>query len=150
MRPRAKRRLALVAVTASIVVGAAVVFAIATFGTSSRSGSQTQSTKPVYGTFGAFGIAYGVRGSRLLTRFGRPDRKRNGCWIYRIHGDAFRGIELNAQTAGMDAVRYCFFSGVVATIENHWPPGVRNTKPSGEWLAPLTYGCGGGPCKLNV
>jgi hypothetical protein len=154
MGARAKRRLAIGTVATLVTVGAVIVFVIARSGSSSHSGSRShnseQTSKEVYGTFGTFGVAYGIRGSQLLTRFGAPDQKRNGCWIYRIHGDAFHGIKLNAQTAGMDAVRYCFYSGVVAIIENHWPPGIRNNSQSGAWLAPLTYGCGGGPCKLKI
>ena len=123
-----------------------------------RSGNSThhapptagQPSKPVYGTFGAFGVAYGAHGKQLLARFGTPDQKRNGCWMYRVSGDAFHGIKLNPQTAGMDAVRYCFYSGVVALIENHWPSGIRNQLPSGKWMAPLTYGCGGGPCENQI
>jgi hypothetical protein len=153
MRARAKRRLALGTVAGLVTVGAVAVLVIAWPGSSSRSGSQSktskQTSKEVYGTFGTFGVAYGVHGSQLLARFGAPDQKRNGCWIYRIYGDAFHGIKLNAQTAGMDAVRYCFYIGVVAIIKNHWPPGIRNNSQSGVWLAPLTYGCGGGPCKLQ-
>lgn len=134
-------------VTATTAVGALV---ITRSGTSNRSGSPSLASKEIFGTFGAFGIAYGTRASRLLARFGTPEQRNNGCWIYRVRGGSFRGIKLSAQEAGMDAVRYCFFSGVVAIIENHWPPGVRNNSLSGEWLAPLTYGCGGGPCKVRV
>ena len=150
MGARAKRRLAIGTLAGLVIVGAVVVLVVAWPSGSGRNASRSRSSKEVYGTFGAFGVAYGARGRQLLTRFGRPDRKRNGCWIYRVDGDAFHGIKLNQQTAGMDAVRYCFYSGVVAIIENHWPPGIRNHSPSGKWLVPLTYGCGGGPCKLQI
>jgi hypothetical protein len=146
----AKRRLAIGAVATLVAAGAVVVFVITWSGSSSRSGRERRTSKEVYGTFGTFSVAYGARGNQLLARFGAPDQKRNGCWIYRIHGDAFHGIKLNPQTAGMDAVKYCFYTGVVAIIKNHWPPGIRNNSPSGAWIEPLTYGCGGGPCKLKV
>ena len=149
MGARAKRRLAVGTIAALVIVGAVAVFVIASSGSSRRNGSPTDTAKPVYGTFGAFGITYGARRSQVRARFGAPDQKRNGCWIYHVSADAFHGIKLSPQTTGMDAVRYCFFSGVVAVIENHWPPGIRNHKKGGEWLAPLTYGCGGGPCKLQ-
>jgi hypothetical protein len=149
MGARARRRLVIASVAVSVIVGAVVVFVVAWSGSASHDGKESQPSKEVYGTFGAFGVAYGVRPSQLLKRFGAPDQKRNGCWIYRI-GDTFRGIKLNPQTAGMDAVRYCFYSGVLAIIEDHWPPGVRNHLPSGAWYAPMTYGCGGGPCSNRV
>jgi hypothetical protein len=143
MGARAKRRLVIGTVATLIAVGAVVVFVIASSGSSSRSGS----SKEVYGTFGTFGVAYGIRGSQLLKRFGEPDQKRNGCWIYRIRGTVFHGIKINPQTAGMDAVRYCFYVGVVATIQDHWRPGMHMPEP---WTAPVTFGCGGGPCKRQV
>ena len=102
--------------------------------------------KEVYGTFGAFGVADGARGSQVLRRFGAPDQKRNSCWIYRIRGGMFHGIKIIPQIAGMDAVRYCFYDGVVAIIEDHWRPGTYNPQ-LGPWTAPVTYGCGDGPCK---
>jgi hypothetical protein len=150
MRARAKRRLALGTVAGLVTVGAVAVLVIAWPGSSSRSGSQSktskQTSKEVYGTFGTFGVAYGVHGSQLLEEFGAPDQKRGGCWIYRIRGGEFHGIKLIPQIAGMDAVRYCFYIGVVAMIEDHWRPGTYNPQ-LGPWTAPVTYGCGGGPCK---
>jgi hypothetical protein len=144
MRPRAKRSLALVAIPVLGIVGAVVVFAVASSRSSGRGGST--SFKEVYGTFGAFGVAYGARESQLLTRFGSPDQKRNGCWIYRIRNGEFHGIKLIPQIAGMDTVRYCFYTGVVAVIEDHWRPGTYNAQ-QGPWLAPVTWGCGNGPCR---
>ena len=143
---RARRKLGFAAIAAMIIVGAAIM-AVALPGRSSRSGSHNQSSKEVFGTFGAFGVAYGTHGTQLLARFGAPDQKRNGCWIYRIHGTTFRGIKLIPQIVGMDAVRYCFFSGVVATIEDHWRPGMQKSPEPGPWTAPVTYGCGGKSCQ---
>lgn len=152
MGPRARRRAAHVGV-ASLVIGVAVTsFLVTHTGRSSpdRSSRTSQPSKEVYGTFGAFGVSYGTHRTELLARFGEPDQKRNSCWIYRVSRTSFHGIKLNPQTVGMDAVRYCFYGGAVAIIENHWPPGIRNHSQSGKWLAPLTYGCGGGPCISTV
>lgn len=154
MSTRAKRRLALGTVAALVTIGAVAVLVIAWPGSSSRSGSNSQTSeqtsKEVYGTFGAFRVAYGVRGSRLLKGFGAPDAKRGGCWIYRIRGGAsFHGVKLIPQIAGMDAVRYCFFSGVVAMIEDHWRPGMHNSPDPEPWTAPVTFGCAGKPCQLQ-
>lgn len=153
MGARAKRRVAIGTVATLVTVGAVVVLLLAWSGSSSRSGSKSQTSeqtsKEVFGTFGAFGVAYGARGSRLLTRFGAPDQKRGGCWIYRIRGGAFHGIKLIPQIAGIDAVRYCFYSGVVATIEDHWRRGMHNSPDPGPWTAPVTFGCAGKPCQLQ-
>jgi hypothetical protein len=153
MGARAKRRLAIGTVATLVSVGAVAVLVIAWSGSSSRSGSQSQTSKQTskevygtFGTFGTFGVVYGVHGSQLLARFGAPDQKRHGCWMYRIRGEAFHGIKLIPQIAGMDAVRYCFYNGVVAIIKDHWRPGTYNPQ-LGPWTAPVTYGCGGGPCK---
>jgi hypothetical protein len=146
MGARARRRLVVGTVATLVTVGAVVVFVIAWAGSSGHSGSESKSSKEVYGTFGAFGVSYGVRGSQLLTRFGPPDQKRGGCWIYRVRGGAFHGIKLIPQIAGIDTVRYCFYSSVVAIIEDHWRPGTYNAQ-TGPWTAPVTYGCGDGPCK---
>lgn len=147
MRARAKRRLAIGTVAAVIIVGAVVVFVVAWSGSSGRNGSQSQTSKEVFGTFGAFGISSGMHGRELAARLGEPDQKRNSCWIYRIHGKSFHGIKIVPQTAGMDAVRYCFFSGVVAIIEDHWRK-VNGKDPYPEpWTAPITFGCGSRPCQ---
>jgi hypothetical protein len=152
MGARAKRRLAIGAVATLVTVGAVVALVVAWSGSSSR-GSQTQTakqtSKEVFGTFGTFGVAYGVRGSQLLRRFGPPDQKRDGCWIYRIRGGAFHGIKLIPQIAGMDAVKYCFYSGVVAIIKDHWRPGIHNSPEPEPWTAPVTFGCAGKPCQLQ-
>jgi hypothetical protein len=149
MGARAKRRLAIGTVATLVAIGAVVVFLIASSGSSGRNGNQSQTTKEVFGTFGAFGVVYGVRGSQLLKQLGAPDQKRDGCWIYRIRGGAFNGIKLIPQIAGMDAVKYCFFSGVVAFIKDHWRPGMHGSPDPKPWTAPVEYGCGGGPCKLQ-
>jgi hypothetical protein len=153
MGARAKRRLAIGTVATLVTVGAVIVFVIARSGSSSHSGSRShnseQTSKEVYGTFGTFGVAYGVHGSQLRRRFGAPDQKRGGCWIYHIRAGAFHGIKLIPQIAGMDAVRYCFYSGVITTIEDHWRPGMHSSPQPESWTAPVTYGCGGGPCKVQ-
>lgn len=149
MGPRAKRRLAIATAATLVTVGALAVFLIASSGSSGRNGSQSQTTKEVFGTFGAFGVVYGIRGSQLLKQLGAPDQKRDGCWIYRIRGGVFHGIKLIPQIAGMDAVKYCFFSGVVAFIKDHWRAGMHNSPDPEPWTAPLTFGCAGKPCQLQ-
>jgi hypothetical protein len=101
--------------------------------------------REVYGTFGSFGVPSGSEPKEVLARLGPPDKKRGGCWIYRVSGHTFHGTKLIPQIAGIDAVRYCFYSGVVAIIEDHWRPGTYNLQ-QGPWQAPVTYGCGDGPC----
>ena len=116
----------------------------------SRESTAVQPPKAITGTFGSFGIPYGMRGKELAARFGEPDQKRNSCWIYRIRGATFHGIEFVPETAGMDAVRYCFYAGVVAIIEDHWRK-VNGTYPSHEpWTAPVTFGCGSSKCHSSV
>jgi len=137
------------AAVAALVIAAGVAAYVVTHSGSSspgRASKASRSSAEVYGTFGAFGVAYGARESQLLTRFGPPDQKRNGCWIYRIRNGEFHGIKLIPQIAGMDTVRYCFYTSVVAVIEDHWRSGTYNPQ-QGPWLAPVTWGCGNGPCR---
>ncbi len=146
MGARAKRRLAIGTLVGLVIVGAVVVFVVAWPSSSGRNQSHSQSSKEVYGTFGAFSIVSGMHANEVIARLGEPDQKRNDCWIYRIHGETFHGIKILPQIAGMDAVRYCFYVSVVAMIEDHWRKGTYNPQ-IGPWQAPVTYGCGNGPCK---
>lgn len=126
-----------------IAAGAVGAFFATRSGGPSPSRNRSPAQKEVYGTFGAFGVSYGTSARQLFARLGAPDQKQGSCWMYRIRGGRFNGIKLLPQIAGMDAVRYCFYSGVIATIEDHWHP----PHPVGKaWLPPLTFGCGGGPC----
>jgi hypothetical protein len=149
---RAKGKLAIGAVAALSVAGAVAALTATHSGMShhggGRSHTRPQSSKEVYGIFGAFGISYGTRPRQLLARLGAPDRKRAGCWIYRIRGGTFHGFKLIPEIARMDTVRYCFFSGVVSIIEDHWRPAHPGSPDPQPWIAPLEFGCGGRPCKL--
>lgn len=142
MGPRARRRLAAAAIALVAVAIGATVYATQSGGHSSGP------PKEIYGTFGAFGVSYGTTGKQLLAKFGPPDAKRGGCWIYRIHGDTFRGIKL-IQLPYVDGVRYCFYGKVVSEIEDHrtYPAAVvKRFGPEKPWSPPLTYGCGGKAC----
>lgn len=130
-----------------IIASTVAVFVLARSSGGNASRSPTRSAKEVYGIFGAFGIAYGTAPSQLLARFGEPDRKSNRCWMYRIRGGAFPGTKLMPEIAGMNAVRYCFFAGVVSMIEDHWRPGQKKSPAPGSWTPPLEFGCGGKPCQ---
>ena len=139
MGPRAKRRAALAAGIAVLAAGAGIaVYATHLPGASAA--------KEVYGTFGAFGVSYGDTRTQLVARVGRPDRKRNGCWIYDVHDARLGDSTVPAQVGGMDAVRYCFAEGVVSVIEDHWPPRSGWPHP---WIPPVTYGCGGKKCVVT-
>lgn len=148
MGPRAKRRLAHIAIAALIIAAGVTAFLLTRSGSSSpgRSSKAGPSSKEVYGTFGAFSIVSGMHANEVTALLGEPDQKRNSCWVYRIHGETFHGIKVIPQIAGMDAVRYCFYAGVVAMIEDHWRNGTYDPQ-IGPWQAPVTYGCGNGPCK---
>lgn len=141
MGARARRRLAIAGIAALIVASAVTALVI------TQSGSHA--SKEVFGTFGAFGVTDGMRSAEVLARFGAPDQKRSGCWIYRIREGTFHGIKLLPQVAGIDAVRYCFYGGVVTVIEDHWRL-VNGISAFGQpWIAPLTFGCGGKPCQRS-
>lgn len=144
---RTRRRLIVGGITAVIVVFAAAVFVFARSPGGSASRGPDRSTSVVYGIFGAFGIAYGTTPRQLLARAGEPDRKSNGCRTYVIRGGTFNGIKLLPQIAGMDAVRYCFFDGVVSIIADHWRPGQKRSPAPGPWTPLLEFGCGGRPCR---
>ena len=148
MGPRARRRLAYAAIAALVIAAGVAAFLVTRSGSSSpdRPSKADRSSKEIYGTFGAFNIVSGMHANQVAARLGAPDQTRNSCWIYRIHGETFHGIKIIAQIAGMDAVRYCFYDGVVAIIEDHWRKGTYNTQ-IGPWQAPVTYGCGNGPCR---
>lgn len=137
------------AAVAALVIAAGVAAYVMTHSGSSspgRASKASRSSAEVYGTFGAFGVAYGVRSRQLLARFGPPDQRRGGCWIYRISGQTFHGTKLGPQLAGVDAVRYCFYSGVLAIIEDHWRKTNGKYPYREPWAAPITYGCGGHAC----
>jgi hypothetical protein len=104
----------------------------------------------VYGTFGSFGVPSGSTPKEVLARLGPPDRKRGGCWIYGVSGHTFHGVKILPQIAGIDAVRYCFYGGVVSIVEDHWRK-VNGLDPFGEpWVGPMSFGCGGKPCQNTV
>ena len=145
MGPRARRRLVIGGIAALTIIGGITALLVTRSGSPNRSGNEKQTPTEVYGTFGAFGVSYGKTARDLVAQLGVPDRKRHGCWTYRINGGSFNGIKLLPQIAGMDAVRYCFYSGVVATIEDHWRPGTGDPSPN-PWIPPLQFGCGGQPC----
>lgn len=145
-----KRRLAISAVVVLVIAAAITGLVLATSGSSSSSQSTTQTSKEVYGVFGAFGITDGMRESQVLARLGPPDHKRNGCLVYRVHGQTFHGFNLHPQLTGVDAVRYCIYVGVVSVIEDHWHPVNGAPLVGYPWSAPMQYGCGGKPCQRQT
>jgi hypothetical protein len=135
--------------SAALLIAATVTATVLVTGSGKASKSaRRQSSKVLYGTFGAFGISDGATGRQLLARFGSPDRKRNGCWIYRIRGGVFHGINVLPQIGGVDAVRYCFYSGVVSVIEDHYRAGSHENPFPQPWIPPLEFGCGGKQCHV--
>lgn len=145
---RAKRRLVVGTALALTVAAGIVAFAVTRPGSSSpaRSSKLGHKSAEVFGTFGSFGITYGLTQDELAARVGQPFQKRNGCWTYRVHGGTFAGVSIPSQLGTVDAVRFCFFSGGVATIGDHWRQ-VNGRDPYGHpWVPPVTFGCGGGPC----
>lgn len=129
------------AIASLLIAGGAVAFVMM----SSHSG---HAAGEVYGTFGSFGIPSGATSKEVLARLGAPDEKRDGCWVYRVNGKTFHGTRILPQIAGIDAVRYCFWStvGVVSNVEDHWRP-VNGLNPFAHpWMAPIEFGCGGEPC----
>lgn len=147
MSVRARSKLGVAGIAALIIACTVAVFVLARSPGGKASGSPTQSINDVSGIFGAFGIAYGTTRSALAARFGEPDRKRDGCWIYIIRGGTFHEMKLLPQIGSMDAVRYCFFDAVVSLIEDHWRPGQKKSPAPVPWAPPLEFGCGGKPCQ---
>jgi hypothetical protein len=139
MGPRARRRLATVTGVVLLAAAGGVTYWM------THSGGRSHSTKEVYGTFGDFGVSYGTNERQLRAQVGTPDRKRNGCWIYRVRHATLGGSKLPQEVAAIDAVRYCFSEGVVSDIEDHWPPGFGWKT----WNPPITFGCGGKKCVVR-
>lgn len=121
------------ATTLLMIVVVGVVHFAASRGSSSAGDRTTKRTSGTTATPGlrqfgqmTLGIAYGTSPRQLLREMGAPNRKQDGCWLYRGSVSGQIGT-IRGRYSGpyVDAVKFCFSAGpvggkVMAKIMSHY------------------------------